>query len=114
MLVLPTQAVVTGQQGTYVYVIDSSSTAQQRPVTVERTAGQLSVIASGVSEGERVVTDGQSRVTPGAQVTVGARDAGAGGAGARRTGTRWPRRAGRGGRGRTGGADSTAAKPPPE
>ena len=112
VLVLPTQAVVTGQQGTYVYVIDSSNTAQQRPVTVERTAAQIAVIASGVSEGERVVTDGQSRVTPGAQVTIGMRDPSGGGAaaGGRSGGGRG--RGGRGGRGKAGGADSTATKPP--
>ena len=112
VLVLPTQAVVTGQQGTYVYVIDSSNTAQQRPVTVERTAAQIAVISSGVSEGERVVTDGQSRVTPGAQVTIGTRDdAGGGAAAVGRTGG-GRGRGGRGGRGKAGGADSTAAKPP--
>jgi multidrug efflux system membrane fusion protein len=111
VLVLPAQAVVTGQQGTYVYVIDSSNTAQQRPVTVERTAGPISVISTGVSEGERVVTDGQSRVTPGAQVTIGTRDgtsSGAPGGGGGRGGRG---RGGRGGRGKAGGADSTAAKP---
>jgi multidrug efflux system membrane fusion protein len=111
VLVLPTQAVVTGQQGTYVYVIDSSNTAQQRPVEVERTAAALSVISSGVAEGERVVTDGQSRVTPGAQVTIGSRDGGGGAAGAAAgRGGRGGR--GRGGRGKAGGADSAAARPP--
>ena len=110
VLVLPTQAVVTGQTGTYVYVIDSSNTAQQRPVTVERAAGGISVISTGVSEGEKVVTDGQSRVTPGAQVTIGTRDGAAGGGpGGGRGGGR-----GRGGRGGRGGAkpDSAAAKSP--
>ena len=38
-LVVPSEAVVTGQQGTYVYVVDSASTAQQRKVSVERTQG---------------------------------------------------------------------------
>ncbi len=111
VLVLPAQAVVTGQQGTYVYVIDSSNTAQQRPVTVERTAGPISVISAGVSEGERVVTDGQSRVTPGAQVTIGTRDGSSTGATPGGRGGRGGRgRGGRGGRGKAG--DSTAAKPP--
>jgi multidrug efflux system membrane fusion protein len=116
VLVLPTQAVVTGQQGTYVYVIDSSNTAQQRPVTVERTAGAISVISSGVSEGERVVTDGQSRVTPGAQVTIGTRDGSGAGAAQGRAGRGGGRgRGGRGsGRGKAGNADSTSTKPPTE
>src|SRR2546423_3726605 len=69
-LVLPTQAVVTGQQGQYVYVVTDSSTAQQRPVTVERTAGPLMVIAARLREGEQVVTDGQSRLTPNSKVMI--------------------------------------------
>ena len=112
VLVLPTQAVVTGQTGPYVYVIDSDDVAQQRPVTVERAAGLISVIASGVSEGERVVTDGQSRVTPGAHVTIGLHDSGAGAGGdpppAGGGRGRGGRGGGRGGRGKK--ADTTAAK----
>ena len=69
-LVVPASAVVTGQQGQYVYVVSDSLTAQQRPVNVERTAGALMVIASGLREGERVVTDGQSRLTPNAKVVI--------------------------------------------
>jgi multidrug efflux system membrane fusion protein len=116
VLVLPTQAIVTGQQGTYVYVIDTSNTAQQRKVVVERAAGSISVITSGVAEGERVVTDGQSRVTPGSQVTVGMRDPSSGGGaggGQGRGGSGGGRGGGRGGRGGKGRgkADTTAAKP---
>ena len=39
MLVIPTVSVVTGQAGTYVWVMDSSNKAQERPVVVERAAG---------------------------------------------------------------------------
>jgi multidrug efflux system membrane fusion protein len=113
VLVLPTQAIVTGQQGTYVYVIDSSNTAQQRQVTIERAAGSISVISSGVAEGERVVTDGQSRVTPGSQVTVGLREPGSGGGagGGQARGGRGGGRGGRGGGRGRGKSDTTAAKP---
>jgi multidrug efflux system membrane fusion protein len=69
-LVVPASAVVTGQQGQYVYVVTDSMTAQQRPVSVERTAGSLMVIAAGLREGERVVSDGQSRLTPNAKVVI--------------------------------------------
>lgn len=69
-LVVPAQAVVTGQRGTFVYVVDQADTARQRPVIVERTAGGLSIISSGVNEGDRVVTDGQSRLTPNAKVVI--------------------------------------------
>jgi membrane fusion protein, multidrug efflux system len=92
-LVVPAQCVVTGQRGTYVYVIDSASVAQQRIVTVERTTNGLAVITSGLKDGERVVTDGQSRLTQGATVDLrSGRDSAGGGRGG-----------GRGGRGGGGG-----------
>jgi multidrug efflux system membrane fusion protein len=93
-LVVPTQAVVTGQSGSYVYVVTDSGTAAQRPVTVERTAGSMSVIASGVRNGEQVVTEGQSRLTPNAKVQVTTPQGAAPG--------------GRGGRGRGGAAGAGA------
>lgn len=89
-LVVPTSAIVTGQQGTYVYIVTDSMTAQQRPVRVERTAGDITVIASGLRGGEQVVTDGQARLTPNAKVVLntpqGAPAGGRGGSGGRRAG----------------------------
>jgi len=77
-LVVPTQAIMTGQQGTYVFVVDpQANTAKQRPVVIGRTADTLAVIYSGLAEGERVVTDGQSRLQNGAKVNVRAVTAGA-------------------------------------
>jgi len=69
-LTLPSPAVMTGQQGTYVYTIDTAGSAKQRPVTVARTVDSLSIISSGVKEGERVIVDGQSRLVPGSKVTI--------------------------------------------
>jgi len=69
-LVVPQQAVMTGQQGSYVFVIDKANTAQQRPIVVSRVADTLAVISKGLAEGERVVTDGQSRLTQGAKVNI--------------------------------------------
>jgi len=69
-LTLPAPAVMTGQQGTYVYTVDTTLTAKQRPVQVARTVDTLAVIASGLREGERVVVDGQSRLIPGAKVAI--------------------------------------------
>lgn len=69
-LVVPAQAVVMGQQGTYVYLVDASGTARQQPVVIERTSANTAVIASGLTEGQEVVTDGQSRLTPGAKVNI--------------------------------------------
>jgi multidrug efflux system membrane fusion protein len=69
-LTLPAPAVLTGQQGTYVYTIDSAGTAKQRPVQVSRTVDSLTVITSGVADGERVIVDGQSRLIPGSKVAI--------------------------------------------
>jgi multidrug efflux system membrane fusion protein len=69
-LTLPAPAVMTGQQGTYVFVIDSAVTARQRPVQVSRTVDSVAVIASGLREGERVIVDGQSRLVAGSKVSI--------------------------------------------
>jgi multidrug efflux system membrane fusion protein len=69
-LTLPSSAVLTGQQGTYVYTVDDSLNAKQRPVQVARTVDSLTVIASGIREGEKVVVDGQSRIIPGSKVVI--------------------------------------------
>jgi membrane fusion protein, multidrug efflux system len=94
-LVVPASAVVTGQQGPYVYVVSDSMTVKQRPVTVERTAGSITVIAAGLRSGETIVSEGQSRLTPNAKVVINTPQGAPAGAGA---GGR------RGGRGAAGGA----------
>jgi multidrug efflux system membrane fusion protein len=68
--VIPSQAVMNGQDGTYVFVITDEGTAQQRPVAVARTVDTLAVIARGVDPGTMVVTDGQLRLTPNAKVDI--------------------------------------------
>jgi multidrug efflux system membrane fusion protein len=69
-LTVPTQAVLTGQQGTYVFTVDSSGSATQRPVVVARTVDSLDVITKGLSVGDRVITDGQSRLAAGSKVVI--------------------------------------------
>src|SRR5437870_5992364 len=69
-VVVPSQAVMNGQQGTYLFVVNQDGTARSQPVTVERTAGAYAVIAQGVRAGEEVVTDGQVRLVSGAAVEV--------------------------------------------
>ncbi|MGB7212133.1 MAG: efflux RND transporter periplasmic adaptor subunit [Gemmatimonadales bacterium] len=65
----PAAAVVSGQQGDYVFVIGADQTASTRPVKVERITGDLAVL-SGVSPGETVVTDGQLKLRPGSIVQI--------------------------------------------
>ena len=69
-LVVPSQAVVTGQRGTYVWLIDSTNSAKQQRVSVDRNVNGFAVITSGLSDGDRVVTEGQSRLTPSAKVVL--------------------------------------------
>jgi membrane fusion protein, multidrug efflux system len=69
-IVVPTQAVQTGQQGQYVFIVKPDMTADMRPVVVQRTMGQETVIQSGVQAGDRVVTDGHLRLQKGAKVEV--------------------------------------------
>jgi len=69
-LTVPSKAVQTGPNGQYVFVVKGDMSVEIKPVTVERSTGDLSVIATGLSKGEKVVTQGQLRLTPGAKVAV--------------------------------------------
>jgi multidrug efflux system membrane fusion protein len=89
--VVPSQAVQTGQDGQYVFVVKADSTVEQRPVTVAQSLDQDVVIAKGVRTGETVVTEGQLRLERGSRVTTDL--AGGGGRG----------RGGRGGQAGPGG-----------
>ena len=69
-LVVPSQAVMTGQQGAYLFVVNQDGKAQAHPVTVERTSGAFTILSQGVQPGDQVVTDGQLRIVSGAPVEV--------------------------------------------
>ncbi|HEY1473892.1 MAG TPA: efflux RND transporter periplasmic adaptor subunit [Pseudolabrys sp.] len=66
-VVVPSNAVQVSQTGSFVFVI-LDSVAKVQPVTVVRTVGSLSVIGSGLSGGETVVTDGQLLLSNGTRV----------------------------------------------
>ncbi len=94
--VVPSEAVQTGQDGQFVFVVKDDSTVEQRPVTVGQRVGEQLVVQKGLEAGETVVTEGQLRLEPGSRVDLsnGQTPAGAPGAGQGRSG-----RSGRGGRG---------------
>ena len=69
-LVVPAAAIVSGQQGSFVFVIQADSSAATRPVAVNRTIGDLAVISGEVQEGDRVVVDGQLRLRQGSKVQI--------------------------------------------
>jgi multidrug efflux system membrane fusion protein len=92
--VVPQQALQTGQDGQFVFVVQDNMTAEQRPVMVAQRVGDDVVIQSGLRPGETVVTDGQLRLEQGTRVQIadandmvpnGGRE-GRGGRGGRRSG----------------------------
>lgn len=69
-LVVPSSAVVTGQQGSFVFVVQPDSTAKTFPVKVGRMSDSVAVLAGGIAPGDRVVTDGQLRLRSGSKVQI--------------------------------------------
>jgi len=69
-IVVPSQAIQTGQEGQYVFVVKPDFTVESRPVVAGRTIHGETVIQKGLSADEKVVTDGQLRLYPGAQVEI--------------------------------------------
>ena len=70
VLVVPSPAVQTGQQGNYVFVVKPDMTVSVQQVTVGQMVNDQTEILQGLSEGETVVTDGQVRLVPGSKVYI--------------------------------------------
>ena len=68
VLVIPSQAVQTGQQGDYVFVTKPDMTVEVRKVKVGQSVNNQSQVLEGLSEGETVVIDGQVRLVPGTKI----------------------------------------------
>jgi multidrug efflux system membrane fusion protein len=77
-LVVPSQAVQAGQDGPYVYVVKDDQTVEARAVKPGPSSEGVVAVAKGLSAGERVVTDGQLRLYPGAKVELRAEGKGEG------------------------------------
>jgi len=69
-LVVPNQAVQTGQNGEFVFVVKEDRTVESRPVTTGVRAAEELVVEKGLEAGETVVTEGQLRLAPGSRVAV--------------------------------------------
>jgi multidrug efflux system membrane fusion protein len=69
-LVVPSGAIQIGQNGPYVFVIKPDSTVELRLVRIDRAVKDKTVVASGLAAGERVVTDGQLRLSNGTRVAA--------------------------------------------
>jgi len=103
VLTIPAQAVMTGQVGSFVFVVNADGSASTVPIAVGRAVNDDVVVDSGLVAGQTVVTDGQLRLTPGARVELKDSGAAAPGAGSRR--------AGRGGRPGVDSAGRQGARP---
>jgi multidrug efflux system membrane fusion protein len=68
-IVIPSAAIQKGAQGSFVYVVGSGSKAEVRPVQVEFSEGNASVIREGLAEADQVVVDGEDKLQSGAAIT---------------------------------------------
>ena len=74
VVTIPTGAVQRGPSGTFVYVVNADNTAAIRQITVERQDEVQTVVKSGITPPERVVTTGFVRLTDGSKITIGSAD----------------------------------------
>ena len=72
-VVVPNQAVQTGQDGQFVYVVKQDQTVEMRPVVTSTRVDQDLVVDSGLTPGETIVTEGQLRLAPNSRVQYGGR-----------------------------------------
>jgi multidrug efflux system membrane fusion protein len=68
-LVVPTSAVQRGPNGLLAWVVRANNTVQAKPIETGPTVGDLTVVNSGLSDGERVVTGGHYKLRPDGAVT---------------------------------------------
>jgi len=76
---VPSQTVQQGPNGHYAYVIKPDDTVERRAVDVASIQDGIAVVTKGLAAGERVVVDGQYRLTNGARVKISAPQTGAAG-----------------------------------
>jgi multidrug efflux system membrane fusion protein len=69
-VVIPSMAIQVGQDGQFVYVVKPDLSVESRQVTPGMSIGESVVIDKGLTAGERVVTEGQLRLVPGAKVQI--------------------------------------------
>src|SRR5579871_2124251 len=86
-IVVPNQAIQTGQNGTFVYVVKPDRSVEVRYVTATLRVDQDMVVDKGLDKGETVVTEGQLRLAPDSHVVVRDGRGGPGGRGGSKGGS---------------------------
>lgn len=71
VLAIPRAAVLSDQQGEYVYVVDADNKAEQRRIQLGQSTSTVASITSGLKLGEKVIVEGLQRVRPGQPVSPG-------------------------------------------
>ena len=71
-ITVPTVAVQQGQIGSFVWVINDQNIAKATPVKVSRFEGDLAAISDGLTEGTKVVVEGQAKLANGTSVIISA------------------------------------------
>jgi len=71
VLAIPRAAVLSDQQGDYVYIVDAQNKAQQRRIQLGQSTPSTAVVSSGLQEGELVISEGLQRARPGEVVSPG-------------------------------------------
>jgi membrane fusion protein, multidrug efflux system len=71
-VLVPQRAVLEGPKGKFVYIVNSESKAEPRPIALGDWQGDAWIITSGLAAGDRVIVDGVMKIGPGAPVTVAA------------------------------------------
>lgn len=69
-VVVPNEAVQQGPEGSFVFLVNAQGQAEVRKIEVATSFGKATAVAKGLQAGDRVVTDGQLRLTPGASVVA--------------------------------------------
>src|SRR3984893_18029952 len=71
VLAVPRSAVLSDQQGEYVYVVAADNKAEQRRIQLGQSTSTIASVTSGISLGEKVIVEGLQRVRPGEAVAPG-------------------------------------------
>jgi len=70
VLTVPSPSIQRGPDGLFVWVVKPEGTAEARPVSVGPATGDRTIVTTGLTEGERIVVNGQYKLRPGSKVTV--------------------------------------------
>ena len=70
VLVVPSSAIQRGPRGLFAWTVTASNTAEPRTIEIGASAGDLTIVTTGLNEGDRVVTDGQYKLSRNAPVSI--------------------------------------------